>query len=36
MITMLTYIAQIDKGDYKNTFKCPEKTLFALFRFFVY
>ena len=31
MITMLTYIAQIDIGEYKNPFKCPETTLVTLF-----
>ena len=31
MITMLTYIAQIDIGEYKNHFKCPETTLVTLF-----
>ena len=38
MITMLTYIAQIDIGEYKNPFKCPETTLVTLpcFGFFLY
>ena len=31
IITMLTYIAQIDIGEYKNPFKCPEITLVNLF-----
>ena len=31
MITMLTYIAQMDIGEYKKPFKCPEKTLFSQF-----
>ena len=31
MITMLTYIAQIDIGEYKNPFKCPEITMVNLF-----
>ena len=31
MITMSTYIAQIDIGEYKNHFKCPETTLVTLF-----
>ena len=30
IITMLTYIAQIDIGEYKNPFKCPETTLVTL------
>ena len=31
MITMLTYIAQIDIGEYKNPFKCPEITMVTQF-----
>ena len=36
MITMLTYIAQIDIGEYKNPFICPETTLVTLFWLILY
>ena len=31
MLTMLTYIAHIDIGEYKNPFKCFETILVTLF-----
>ena len=30
MITMMTNIAQIGTGEYKNPFKCPETTIVTL------
>ena len=34
MITMLTYVEQIDIGEYKKTFKYPKTTLVTLFWLF--